>query len=91
MDEETMHGIFAVIHQLMQTPKGILFVQEIHEKKSGNLWHALAIANFSIVNGIRRQNVKQRLLAGVVAVFEKFVITVGTIDVQINLKIQVKY
>ena len=86
LDEKAVHGKLGVDHEAVQGPKGVLLVVQVHEEEGGDLGHPLAVAQLRVVHGIRGQNVEKRTLTLIVAFTEHDVITVGAIDIQINLK-----
>ena len=58
----TVHGIFVHDHELTEAPEGVFLVVEVHEEQGGDLRHALAVPDLTVVHGVRGEHVEKHHL-----------------------------
>ena len=84
-DKEAMHVVLGSNHKLTESPECILIRVEIHQEEGGYLWHALAVANLTVIHAVGSQHVEQVLLPAVVPLSEHYMVSVGAVYIQIYL------
>jgi len=80
----TMHAIFLIRDEHRESPEGFFFI-EVHEKKSCNLRHPLAVAYIYIVHTVCSKNIEELLLFQSVTLTKHPVVTVSSVDIEVYL------
>ena len=89
--EETLH--LTILRHTVCSGRRDLFLSRgldflyLHEEKSGYEGGALAIAHFTVVDGIGFHHIEQGLLAHAVFLLEKLVLRVGASDIPANSEV----
>ena len=80
----TMHATFLIRDEHRESPEGIFFIK-VHEKKSCNLRHPLAVAYIYIVHAVRSKNIEEFLLLQSITLTKHPVVTVSSVNIEVYL------